>query len=203
MSPLAACGDGVLIRMAIEGRSDCFSVLMDRHLAAVKRRLRRMVPNEADVDDLVQEVLLSAWLHLATLRSEAHLRTWITRIAINQARQLYRRCQHRPAFQPLDDFGGIASLAESPQEYLLRREATDSVRGAIATLPPKYREVLALRDLTELCGKDTAERLQTTIEAVKTRVGRARALLSTRLRRSGAWGPPRPIAYGARSPHVS
>ena len=96
ISPLANCDDGALIQMAIDGRSDCFSVLMGRHLVAVKKRLRFMVSNEADLDDLVQEVQLKTWLHLATFRKESNLRTWMIRIGINQAWQSYRRSQCRP-----------------------------------------------------------------------------------------------------------
>jgi RNA polymerase sigma-70 factor (ECF subfamily) len=186
--PLAACADGVLIQMAIDGHNDCFSVLMDRHLVALKRRLRPMVSNEADLDDLVQEVLLKTWLHLATFRSESNLRTWMIRIGINQARQSYRMTQCRPVCQPLDEFAGIASPGESPHQRLLRDETTNAVRGAVARLPAKYREVLVLHDLTELCDKETAERLQTTIKAVKARLFRARGMLSTKLRRSGVPG---------------
>jgi RNA polymerase sigma-70 factor (ECF subfamily) len=186
ISPLANCDDGALIQMAIDGRSDCFSVLMGRHLVAVKKRLRFMVSNEADLDDLVQEVQLKTWLHLATFRKESNLRTWMIRIGINQAWQSYRRSQCRPVCQPLDDSAGIASHEASPHQRLLQGEATNAVRAAVAKLPPKYREVLILRDLTELCGEKAAERLQIKSGTLKTRLLRARVMLSKKLR--SAWG---------------
>ena len=191
ISPLAACEDSMLIRMAIAGRSECFSVLMDRHLTAVKSKLRRMVADEAELDDLIQEVLLKAWRHLATFRSEASLRTWMIGIGINQARQSYRRSQRRPVCQPIDDFALTASSAESPHQQLLRVETAAAVYAEIAKLPPNYREVLVLRDLSELCCKETAERLQMTISGVKTRLLRARNMLSKRMRGSRVWSAAR------------
>jgi RNA polymerase sigma-70 factor (ECF subfamily) len=183
ISYLAACADAVLIQMAIAGRNDCFSLLMDRHLAAVKRRLRFMVSNEADLEDVVQEIQLKAWQHLATFRAESSLRTWMTRIAINEACQLYRRAKRKCLCEPLDE--GIALPEEPVDQRLLRAEATAALRCAVAKLPGKYQEVLMLRDLCELGGEETAERLHTTVPAIKSRLFRARLMLSTELRKSG------------------
>lgn len=172
--------------MAIAGRNDCFSLLMDRHLAAVKRRLRFMVSNEADLEDLVQETQLKAWRNLDTFRSESNLRTWMTRIAINEACQLYRRSKCKRLCEPLHET--IALPEESADQRLLRAEATAALRCAMARLPPKYQDVLMLRDLCELGGEETARRLRTTVQAMKTRLFRARLMLSTELRKSRALG---------------
>jgi len=174
VSPLATCEDEVLIQMAVAGRNDCFSLLMCRHLAAVKKQIRFLISNEADVEDVVQEVVLRVWLHLPTFRSESNLRTWMIRIGINQARQLYRRRKSRPESQAVTDFAVIMSQEESPHQQLLRTETIETVRCAVAKLPPRYREV----ELGEL---ETAQHLQMSIHAVKTRLFRARRKLSTRL----------------------
>ena len=68
---------------------------MDRHLIAVKRRIGSMVTNVTDRDDVVQEVVLKVWLHLSTFRSESSFRTWIMRVAINEALQIFRRERQR------------------------------------------------------------------------------------------------------------
>ena len=86
ISPCGSPPDKVLIEMAVAGRSDCFSVLVDRHLPAVRRHLRAMVPNESDQEDVLQEVLLKVWRHLADFRLECNLRTWMIKIAINALR---------------------------------------------------------------------------------------------------------------------
>ena len=116
VSPLATYEDEVLIQMAVAGRNDCFSLLMCRHLAAVKKQIRFLISNEADVEDVVQEVVLRVWLHLPTFRSESNLRTWMIRIGINQARQLYRWRKSRPESQAVTDFSVIVSQEESPHQ---------------------------------------------------------------------------------------
>ena len=184
ISPLAECADAVLIQMAIAGRNDCFSLLMDRHLTAVKKRLRFMVSNEADLEDLVQEILLKAWRYLPTFRSESNVRTWLIRIAINKACQLYRRSKRKGLCEPLHE--AIALPEESADQQLLRAEAAAALRCAVARLPRKYQDVLMLRDLDELGGEETAKRLHTTVQTVKTRLFRARLMLSTELRKSRA-----------------
>jgi RNA polymerase sigma-70 factor (ECF subfamily) len=182
ISPFDNVTDQVLIEMAVAGHSDCFSVLVDRHLTAVRRYLRSMVPNEPDQEDVLQEVLLKVWRHLADFRLECSLRTWMIQIAINEVRQWYRRRTSQRVFQPLEDSAPIASMQDSPEKCLLRNEAGRAVHSGLATLPAKYRDVLVLRYLEENTGEGTAKRLGTTVAAVKTRTFRARRLLSTRLR---------------------
>jgi RNA polymerase sigma-70 factor (ECF subfamily) len=182
ISPFGTLTDQVLIEMAVTGRSDCFSLLMDRHMTAVRRHVRAMVPNEPDQEDVLQEVLLKVWRHLADFRLECSLRTWMIQIASNEARQWYRRHTSRRVFQPLEDSGPIASMQDSPEKRLLRNEAARVLHSGLATLPAKYRDVLVLRYFEEHCGEDTARCLGITVPAVKTRTFRARRLLSTKLR---------------------
>ena len=197
ISSPAACADAALIQMSIAGRDDCFSLLMDRHLAAVKKRLSFVVSNDADLEDVIQETQLKVWRHLATFRSESNLRTWMVRIAINEARQFYRRTRRSRRFEPLDE--AIPSPEQSPAQRLLQDEANAAVRCAVTKLPPKYQDVLRLRDLCELDSQETAKRLHTTVPAIKTRLFRARIRLSTSLRESQTPEP----GYPALSNRVS
>jgi len=190
MSPaLAAVEDSALIEMALAGQSECFTLLMDRHLGAVRRRVRSMVRSAADLEDLLQEVLLKVWLHLSTFRSESSFRTWMTRVAINEALQANRREQCRPpCSQELRDLDTFASPVESPYRSLARTETIQAVRNAVMKLPAKYRQVLILRDLDQLNTIETAQSLQESVPAVKTRLQRARLMLLARLRRSRTVG---------------
>jgi RNA polymerase sigma-70 factor, ECF subfamily len=190
MSPaLAAVEDSALIEMALAGQSECFTLLMDRHLAAVRRRIRSMVRSAEDLDDLLQEVLLKVWLHLSTFRSESSFRTWMTRVAINEALQANRREQSRPPrSQELRDLDTFASHVESPYRSLARTEAIQAVRKVVMKLPAKYRQVLILRDLDQRNTLETAKWLQASVPAVKTRLQRARLMLLAGLERSRTVG---------------
>jgi RNA polymerase sigma-70 factor (ECF subfamily) len=181
---IATSEDSTLIALALAGQTECFAALVDRHLAAVRRRIAFMVRDAADVDDLLQEVLLQVWRHLATFRSESSFRTWMTRVAINEVLQSHRREQRRPLWGAVRDLDAVASPAESPHQSLARVEVTQSVHSALVRLPEKYKRVLILRDLHELSARETAEFLHSTIPAVKTQLFRARIQLRAALRRS-------------------
>jgi len=173
--------DGALIDLALAGRADCFTVLMDRHLATVRKRIGKLARNAAEAEDLLQEVLLKVWVHLSTFRSESSFRTWMTRIAINEALQLFRRGRSRGIAYGSYDFDDLVCPSESPCQSLTNREKTQTLRNAVATLPLNYRQVLILRDFEELSEKETALSLHLSLASVKTRLRRARLMLRARL----------------------
>src|SRR6202167_2143678 len=142
--PLATFEDSTLIALALAGQNECFAALIDRHLAPIRKRIASVVRNAADVDDVLQETLLKAWRRLSTFRSESSFRTWLTRVAINEALQSYRRERCRPTCQPLTDLDAFATPSESPHISFARVQATQAVRNAVLRLPDKYRQVLIL-----------------------------------------------------------
>jgi RNA polymerase sigma-70 factor (ECF subfamily) len=189
MAPqLATFEDSALIELALAGRTECFTVLTNRHLPAVRRRIGSIIPNTTDADDVLQEVLLKVWCHLSTFRSQSSFRTWMTSVAINEALQSYRRERRRPVFQAPGDLDSFASPTESPLQSLARAETTQVVRKAIVELPSKYRQVLILREFKQLTAREVAQSLQLTIPAVKTRLFRARLMMLAALQRSNIRG---------------
>ena len=181
-SSIATLEDGALIKLALAGQIECFTVLMNRHLAVLKRRIGSTAPNATDAEDILQEVLLKVWRCLSSFRSESSFRTWMTRVAINEVRQSYRRKRRDPLYRASGDLDAFASQVESPHQSFARLEATKTVRSAVAGLPAKYRQVLILRDIEQRSAGETAESLQSTIPAVKTRLFRARHMLSEALK---------------------
>jgi len=182
--PLATFDDSTLIALALAGQSECFDALIDRHLIPVRRRVASIVRNSVDVDDVVQETLLRVWRHLSAFRSESSFRAWMTRIAINEALQSYRRRQRRPLCQSLGDLDAVDSYGESPYQSLARVEVTQAVRRAVVRLPAKDIQVLVLRDLLQFSEREAAQCLRVSIPAVKTRLFRARLMLRAEFRRS-------------------
>ena len=183
--PLADFEDSALVRNVLAGRTECFTVLTIRHVCALRSRIGSIVATANDVDDLLQDVLLKVWLRLSTFRSESAFRTWITRVAINEALQSWRRDRRRPNFQALGDSDTFVSTNESPLQALIRAETTQIVRKAVHELPEKYQQVLNLREFEELSLEEIAEFLHSSIPAVKTRLFRARRMLQTALQERG------------------
>jgi RNA polymerase sigma-70 factor, ECF subfamily len=189
MAPqLTTFEDSALIQLALAGETECFTVLMDRHLASVRRCIGAMVRNPTEADDILQEVLLKVWLHLSTFRSQSSFRTWLTRVAINEALQAYRRGQRRPICRAPGDFDTFASPNESPLQSFARAETTQFVRKAVVELPAKYRQVLILREFQQLTAREVAQSLQLTVPAVKTRLFRARLMLVAALQQTNVRG---------------
>jgi RNA polymerase sigma-70 factor, ECF subfamily len=181
MAPLATFEDSALIKLALAGQTESFTVLTNRHLPAVRRRIGSMVPNTTDTDDLLQDVLLKVWCHLSTFRSESTFRAWMTSVAVNEALQFYRRRRSRPNCQALRDFDILVSRNESPLQSLTRTETAQVVRQAVVELPAKYRQALILRHLEQLSLSETAQTLHLSIGAVKSRLYRGRRMLSAAL----------------------
>ena len=184
-TPLAELEDCALIEMALGGQAECFRILMDRHIGAVKRCLGGMLRNPSDAEDVLQEVLLKVWRGLSTFRAESSFRTWVTRVAINEALMLYRRDQAKPPCQELPDLSVLACSEEPVDQALIRDERAQAVRRAVVGLPQMYRQALILRELDQLSLQETARRLHASVPAVKTRVFRGRLMLSAALQRSG------------------
>jgi len=178
MTPFATLQDSALIEGTLAGQSECFTVLMNRHMPAVRKRVKSMAANPSDEDDLVQETFLNAWRHLSSFRSDASFRTWITRVATNEVLQQYRRNRRSAIGPAATGLDGCVSRDESPYQALARAEARQTIHTAVARLPEKYRRVLILRDLDELTTHEAARCLQSGIPLVKSRHFRARRMLS-------------------------
>jgi RNA polymerase sigma-70 factor (ECF subfamily) len=183
--PLADFEDSTLVRNVLAGRAECFAVLTNRHVRALRKRIGSIVRNATYVDDLLQDVLLKVWLRLSTFRSESACRTWITRVPINEALQSCRRDRRRPNFQAFGDSDPFVSTNESPLQSLTRAETAQIVRNAVRELPEQYQQVLNLRQFEELSLGGIAEFLHSSIPAVKARLFRARRMLQTALQESG------------------
>src|SRR5437016_1590130 len=146
MTSLSTLEDGVLIQRTLAGDGECFAVLMNRHMSAVRGRVRSMLRNTSDEDDIIQETFLNAWRHLSSFRSDSSFRTWITRVAMNEVLQQYRRDRRYPATPAAAGLDAFPSQSESPHDELARVEARREIRAGARKLPAKYRRVLILRD---------------------------------------------------------
>jgi RNA polymerase sigma-70 factor (ECF subfamily) len=155
-----------------------------RHLLAVARRLLR---NEQDAQDAVQQAFLSAFRALPSFNGQARLTTWLHKIVANAALMKLRTRARRPE-DSIEDllptFLEDGHHAERFSEWALpadvlmvRHETRAHVRAAIEQLPETYRTVLMLRDIEEFSTEQAAEALGITATAVKVRLHRARQAL--------------------------
>lgn len=177
------------------------AAIVRANAGSLRRTCRRLLQDEAEADDAVQESFLSAFAHLQAFRGQARLSTWIHRIAVNVClMRLRRRIALAPAIESDDCDAALGSLlprylddghradplpawSASVDVLCERRELCERVRQLVQSLPEPHRTVLVLRDLEELSTEETAELLGVRINAVKTRLHRARQALRTMLER--------------------
>lgn len=185
---LAGADDALLARLRAGEDSACEEFVRSNtsRMLAVARRI---VGNEDQARDAVQDAFVSAFRALGEFRSGANLSTWLHRIVVNASLSQLRRRQRR-AETSIDEFlpkfladGHQATPATpweaNPVSTLQREETRKLVRDAIEQLPESYRVVMTLRDIEELDTKETAQLLGVTASVVKVRLHRARQALRT------------------------
>jgi RNA polymerase sigma factor (sigma-70 family) len=176
--------DRALIEMTLAGHSEFFDVLMDRHLCVIRKRVDSMIPNKAEAEDVFQVAQLNIWTHLSSFRFDSSFRTWITRIAINEALQSHRRTRRGRESDAMD-LDRVAASTDCPEQSYARKEMAGTIRRAIRQLPAKFRQIVVLRELRELSVNETARELKSNPQLVKTRLFRARMMLSKVLQSRG------------------
>jgi RNA polymerase sigma-70 factor (ECF subfamily) len=167
-----AAEDGQLVRLALAGDSIAFDTLYERYARIVHGLLLTRVGRD-EVDDLVQDVFLTAWRRLDDLRDPAAFGGWIAMIARNRATDFHRRSA---------EFVELPANLESPGDTSNEADANAAL-AAIRSLPDAYRETLILRLVEGLSGPEIAERTGLTPGSVRVNLHRGMKLLRDKLHR--------------------
>ena len=162
------------------GDDSAFDRIVEQHAAEVAALANRLLGWPTDVDDIVQEVFLSAFLGLRRFRGECRLRTWLFTITVNKCRSLRLR-RRRPVFRAIADPEPAACLGVGGDRALMDEETFARARRAVRALPRKCREVTVLRYLQGLETKEICELLGITANTMQVRLNRARARLREQL----------------------
>ena len=175
--------DRDLIERLQAGDREACTVCIERYSPRIYRLALRLMKNEADAEDVLQETFLSAFKAIDRFEGRSNLGTWLYRIAYNAAMMRLRRAN--PSTLSVDE-----KMAEAEQGYTLPRQlfdwcclpekefATEEVREelerALGTLSPALRSAFVLREMEGLSTKETAGILDISPAAVKKRLQRAR-----------------------------
>lgn len=169
------------------GREDAFEKLVRAHSGRMLSVCRRILRNEEEAKDAVQEAFVSALRGIQAFEGTAQLATWLHRIAVNASLMRLRSKKRRPE-ESIDDFlpgfddDGHARIqprdwSPSAVQLLEKRETREFIRACIDRLPEIYRIVLLLRDIEELDTSEAAEVLGVSDGVIKVRLHRARHAL--------------------------
>ena len=165
--------DAALVVEAQRGDEAAFGQLYERYARVIHGVLLARVPR-LDVDDLVQEVFLTAWNRLTSLREPAAFGGWLGMIARNRAVDFHRRTPEAAVELPADLTAPGATADRAEAEGMLEQ---------VRSLPEAYRETLILRLVEGLTGPEIAERTGLTSGSVRVNLHRGMKLLRERLER--------------------
>jgi RNA polymerase sigma-70 factor (ECF subfamily) len=192
VEPRAATESQFIERLK-RGDPDAFEVLVAERSGEIYGLLYRLTENREEARDLTQETFLRAFQSIEQFRGDADLRTWIYRIAINQARNRWRwwRRRRRDSTVSLDStdergnkpLSGTmpADLGNTPEQEALAHERERALRAALLTLGSAYRETVILRDIEGLSYEEVAATLRISVGTVKSRLARGRTQLRRKL----------------------
>lgn len=161
-----------------------FARLVDLYSPLIYRLALKMLGDEQDAEDVLQNTFLQAFRHLSEFEGRAHLSTWLYRIAANEALMLLRKrrpetplTDNLPEEEPLEEPAQFTNWCCLPEEELLSAEGRARLDEAIRLLPETLRVVFLLRDIEGLSIQETSQALGLSETAVKTRLLRARLKL--------------------------
>jgi len=191
VSSQAGIDESTLVVQAREGDTRAFGELVRRYEGKIFRLAQHITQNREDAEDVLQETFLKAYEHLDQFKGDSKFYTWIVRIAVNQALMKLRRrkTDKSVSLDETIDTGEdtitreIAAWYEDPEQRFSREELGEILDTAVESLEPPYRSVFVLRDIEELSTEETAEALNLSVPAVKSRLLRARLQLREKLTR--------------------
>lgn len=184
-------GDAALVAQAQSGDTAAFDQLVTKYERKIFRLAKNITNNQEDAEDVLQETFLKAYSHITGFQGNSKFYTWLVRIAVNEALMKLRKRKSDKSVSIDEgvDTGEeimvreIAVWEEDPEQRYSREEIRAILDEAVASLRPAFRTVFVLRDIEELSTEETANALDLSVPAVKSRLLRARLQLREKLTR--------------------
>jgi RNA polymerase sigma-70 factor (ECF subfamily) len=185
----AAVDEMALVHAAKRGEVTAFEQLIKRYDRNIFRIAQHITQNREDAEDVVQDAFLKAYENLEQFQENSKFYTWLVRIAVNESLMKLRRRRSDRTVSLDEDIKTeedtmpreVADWSPNPEQLYKQGELQDILRKTIQGLPASFRTVFVLRDVEGLSTEETAQALDLSIPAVKSRLLRARLQLRERL----------------------
>jgi RNA polymerase sigma-70 factor (ECF subfamily) len=179
---------GDLVQRGLEGDSNALELLFGRYEQALYRNALRLLGNEDEARDALQDGMLSAFKNLHRFEGRSKFSTWLTRIVINAALMRRRRANLHETVsldeEAQEDKPALADQLEDPrpdpEQLAMQGELHHLLESHLQTLPPHLREALVLRHMDELSTQEVAQTMGVGENTLKSRVRRARLQMASR-----------------------
>jgi RNA polymerase sigma-70 factor, ECF subfamily len=171
------------------GSDEAFDYLVTYYHGNVYNLVYGILGDRADAADVTQDVFIRVFRGIHGFRGSSSLKTWLYRVAVRQALNHRRWCWRHHREQVSIDAGeegrssrfDLADARATPFDECAMHEMQAKVRKALATVPPKFRSAVILRDLEGLAYEEIAEVLEVSVGTVKSRILRGRRILKENL----------------------
>jgi RNA polymerase sigma-70 factor, ECF subfamily len=194
--------DATLLQAVRDGDPDALEALLRRHQDRIFRFGMRMCRDEEDARDVVQETMLAVARSADRFRGDASFAGWLFSIARNACAKNRRKRAGQPdTIEPIESSEPLPSETEAPEQVLERRRMQRVLENAIASLEPKHREIVLLRDVEGLSAIEVSDATGLSVAAVKSRLHRARNELREKLQ--AHFGSESDVAQSEACPDVS
>jgi RNA polymerase sigma-70 factor, ECF subfamily len=181
--------DRSLVVRALENDQVAYVELMDKYRNALTRHIQRMVRQQGEVDDLVQECFIKAFSALKSYSADYAFSTWLYKIATNHTIDFLRKkkLSTMSIDRPIQTRDGeveyeLPDTSYRPDKHIVEDERRHLIQEAINQLPEKYNRVIVMRHQQEKSYEEIAKELGLPLGTVKAHIFRARALLYKYLR---------------------
>jgi RNA polymerase sigma-70 factor (ECF subfamily) len=181
-----ALEDQRLISGLQAGDESAYEQLIERFQTPVYSLAWRLLSDPSDASDVVQEVFLKIFRNVGSFRGDSTLRTWVYRIAVNEAhnrrRWLFRHRRGETGIEEIfDDSEGrerpLTDSGETPFDFTMNREAQSLLEEGLAAINPVFRAALVLREVEDMSYEEIAAILEVSMGTVKSRIMRGREAL--------------------------
>ncbi|OIQ86963.1 ECF RNA polymerase sigma-E factor [mine drainage metagenome] len=182
--------DHVLVERAQRGDKGAFGLLVDKYQRKLGRLLSRMIRDQAEVEDVVQEAFIKAYRALPNFRNDSAFYTWLYRIGINTAKNHLVAMGRRPRAVPeievedaenFEDGDELRTIA-TPETELMSKQVAKAVNEAVESLPDELRTAISLREIEGLSYEEIATLMNCPIGTVRSRIFRARETIAEKLK---------------------
>ncbi len=175
--------DEELILLVQEGQNQAFDILVGRYKNRLYSYLYRMLGNESEAEEFVQEAFVRAYMHADKYRTIARFSTWLYTIATNLVRNRIRNIKRRPRTISMwtENNGGedgrwvdIKDKSPTPEETVDRKKLQELIQQAIEKIPSRYRPAFVLREINGLSYEEIAATTGLKLGTVRSRINRGR-----------------------------
>lgn len=182
--------DQALVERAQAGDKKAFGLLVEKYHRKLGRLLSRMIRDQNEVEDVVQESFIKAYRALHNFRGDSAFYTWLYRIGINTAKNYLVSLGRKPQvmndveIEDVENFenGSEMRSVDTPETTMATKQIAQTVNDAVANLPEDLRTAITLREIEGLSYEEIADIMQCPIGTVRSRIFRARETIATKLR---------------------